>query len=190
MKKERTDAQINKAKVAKSIIQEPLKTERQIAQETWLGKTTVHEHLKEIVKQQRYIELIEEKERKTRIISNDFKKEISDERLSKYIEKCGSKIKAMELLNNYIDLYIWDMQLTRTIKTNTRYEVLSRSNFKCQACWNKPNKDNDVVLHIDHILPFSKWWSNEINNLQVLCSDCNLSKKDFFNIDHNINENR
>lgn len=46
--KSRVDAQINKGKIARDLLKNPLKTQRQIAQETWLGKTTVQQHLKEM----------------------------------------------------------------------------------------------------------------------------------------------
>jgi len=54
-----------------------------------------------------------------------------------------------------------------------RYDVFKRFGFKCLAC----NATN-VELHIDHIVPVSKDRSKafEIENLQVLCRDCNLSK--------------
>lgn len=51
-------------------------------------------------------------------------------------------------------------------------EVLSRDNNTCQNCGSK--KD----LQIDHITPISRGGSNEKSNLQVLCRDCNLSKRD------------
>lgn len=74
---------------------------------------------------------------------------------------------------------------TRSIDSDSRYTVLFRANFRCQACGAKPSNDNDVTLHIDHITPFSWGGSNDPSNLQVLCSDCNISKSNFYNIDHN-----
>ena len=56
----------------------------------------------------------------------------------------------------------------RHINDNTRYAVLERSGFKCQCCGSKPQRDNDVVLHIDHIIPCSLGGSDKIDNLQVL----------------------
>lgn len=67
----------------------------------------------------------------------------------------------------------------------TRYSILHRSGFKCQACGAKPHKDNNVQLNIDHIVPVSWGGSNDSENLQVLCFDCNVSKGNRFMFDHN-----
>ena len=75
----------------------------------------------------------------------------------------------------------------RKINDNTRYAVLERAGFKCQCCGIRPLKDNDVILHIDHIIPRSLGGSDSIDNLQVLCDKCNLSKQNRFIINHNIN---
>lgn len=75
----------------------------------------------------------------------------------------------------------------RKISDTTRYAVLERAGFKCQCCGTKPLKDNDVVLHIDHIIPHSLGGNDDVNNLQVLCDKCNLSKQNRFVVNHNIN---
>ena len=59
-----------------------------------------------------------------------------------------------------------------------RFEVLKRDNFKCCACGASPAKDPAVELHIDHIIPWSKGGETEAENLQTLCSVCNLGKSD------------
>ena len=75
----------------------------------------------------------------------------------------------------------------RNIKDTTRYSVLERAGFKCQCCGIKPLKNNDVILHIDHIIPHSLGGSDNIDNLQVLCDKCNISKRNKFIINHNVN---
>lgn len=66
----------------------------------------------------------------------------------------------------------------RSINTRLRFIVLQRDNFKCCACGASPAKDPAVVLHVDHIKPWSKGGETEIDNLQTLCSKCNLGKSD------------
>lgn len=65
---------------------------------------------------------------------------------------------------------------SRNINTRLRFKVLSRDNFKCCACGASPAKDTAVKLHVDHIIPWSKGGETVINNLQTLCSKCNLGK--------------
>ena len=65
---------------------------------------------------------------------------------------------------------------SRTISDKLRYQVLKRDNFKCCACGASPAKDPSVELHIDHIVPWSKGGENTAENLQTLCSKCNLGK--------------
>ena len=67
---------------------------------------------------------------------------------------------------------------SRTISDKLRYQVLKRDNFKCCACGASPAKDPSVELHIDHIVPYSKGGETAIDNLQTLCSKCNLGKSD------------
>ena len=65
---------------------------------------------------------------------------------------------------------------TRTITVRLRFMVLKRDNFKCCTCGASPAKDPSVELHIDHIIPWSKGGETTIDNLQTLCSKCNLGK--------------
>lgn len=72
-----------------------------------------------------------------------------------------------------------------TLSKTSRYAILHRAGFKCQACGDKPTTKNAVTLHIDHITPYSLGGSNSDNNLQVLCLQCNTSKGNRFSVDHN-----
>jgi hypothetical protein len=60
--------------------------------------------------------------------------------------------------------------------TKLRYQMIKDAGGSCQACGARAG--NDVVLHIDHIKPYSKYpeLGNDPNNLQVLCEQCNLGK--------------
>ncbi|MGI6701138.1 MAG: homing endonuclease associated repeat-containing protein [Christensenellales bacterium] len=67
---------------------------------------------------------------------------------------------------------------SRTINLRLRFLIFSRDNFKCCACGASPAKDPSVELHIDHIIPWAKGGETVIDNLQTLCSKCNLGKGD------------
>lgn len=57
-----------------------------------------------------------------------------------------------------------------------RYDVLKRDNFKCVICGKSPSTTPNIELHIDHIIPYSLGGETTIDNLQTLCSECNLGK--------------
>ena len=57
-----------------------------------------------------------------------------------------------------------------------RYRVLQRDYFTCKQCGASPAKNPNVVLHIDHIILWSKNGEAVLENLQTFCSDCNLGK--------------
>lgn len=67
---------------------------------------------------------------------------------------------------------------SRNVNARLRFRVMQRDNFKCCICGASPAKDPSVELHIDHIIPWSKGGETTIDNLQTLCSKCNLGKSD------------
>ena len=64
----------------------------------------------------------------------------------------------------------------RNINLRLRWKILKRDNFSCNKCGNSPAKNPNVELHVDHIIPWSKGGETVIENLETLCSDCNLGK--------------
>lgn len=57
-----------------------------------------------------------------------------------------------------------------------RYQVLSRDKSTCQMCGRSVS--DGVKLEIDHIIPVSRGGKTSLDNLQVLCYDCNRGKRD------------
>jgi len=62
---------------------------------------------------------------------------------------------------------------TRVIPSSVKVEVWKRDKGHCMVCGSADN------LHFDHIIPYSKGGSSlTAANIQLLCSRCNISKKD------------
>mgnify|MGYP000860775303 CR=1 FL=1 len=90
----------------------------------------------------------------------------------------SNNIKEQIYENTDIDDFPFYHKTKREINLRMRFCVLKRDNFKCCACGASPAKDPAVKLHVDHIIPWSKGGETVINNLQTLCSRCNLGKSD------------
>jgi ATP adenylyltransferase len=85
-----------------------------------------------------------------------------EKRIAEFLEKRG--------------IEIWGGLLEMDpVPSTVRYDVLKRDR-KCVLCGAIPSADNDVHLHVDHVTPRSKGGSNDFENLQTLCSECNLGK--------------
>ena len=140
-----------------------------------------------------YSQLIREKQKaiikNTSKINSDLISKIDkykneNETIIEFIENAILKSLPKEVLSRE---ELKEINRRRKISDTTRYAVLERAGFKCQCCGSKPLKNNDVILHIDHIIPHSLGGSDNVDNLQVLCDKCNLSKQNRFIINHNIN---
>ncbi|MBI5047588.1 MAG: HNH endonuclease [Deltaproteobacteria bacterium] len=64
----------------------------------------------------------------------------------------------------------------RDINLRLRFLVMRRDNFKCVNDGRSPATHIGITLHVDHIIPWSKNGETVLENLQTLCSDCNLGK--------------
>ena len=62
------------------------------------------------------------------------------------------------------------------IPAQLRFRVLSRDHFRCQYCGR--SQAEGAVLHLDHVVPFSKGGPTTEDNLITACMDCNLGKTD------------
>jgi len=55
-----------------------------------------------------------------------------------------------------------------------RWQVFQRDKWKCVSCGR--SAANDVILHVDHIVPRSKGGKHDLDNYQTLCHICNIGK--------------
>ena len=72
-------------------------------------------------------------------------------------------------IENFYETWAWK---------DIRYQAIKKHGRRCMNCVQSPNKENKVVLHVDHIKPVRKYpeLALNIDNLQVLCNDCNQGK--------------
>lgn len=59
-----------------------------------------------------------------------------------------------------------------------RFLVLERDNRRCVMCGVSAN--DGAVLEVDHIRPVARGGSDDLDNLQTLCFDCNRGKSDSY----------
>ena len=62
-----------------------------------------------------------------------------------------------------------------TINQKVVNNLLEQQEHKCKICGCDLRK---VIMHLDHIIPISKWGIHSITNVQRLCKTCNLKKSD------------
>ena len=62
--------------------------------------------------------------------------------------------------------------MRRFFNKRMRKILLILAGNKCQIC----KKKLDKSFHADHVVPYSKNGSTNLNNAQALCAECNLKK--------------
>lgn len=64
----------------------------------------------------------------------------------------------------------------RDIPLGLRYLVLLRDGNRCPLCGRSPQSEPPAEVHIDHIQPWALGGETVLENLRVLCRECNLGK--------------
>ena len=57
-----------------------------------------------------------------------------------------------------------------------REYIKKRDRYTCQLCGNTTQREPNLLLEIDHIIPIARGGLTEENNLQTLCWKCNRAK--------------
>jgi hypothetical protein len=66
----------------------------------------------------------------------------------------------------------------RTPGWRLRHQVFVRDQFKCKYCGRSPATHQGLTLQVDHIIPYPKGGETVLENLQLLCHECNGGKSD------------
>lgn len=64
----------------------------------------------------------------------------------------------------------------RNINWRLRFVVMRRDNFKCKKCGRSPATDPQIILHVDHKKAWANGGETVLENLETLCSKCNIGK--------------
>ena len=113
-------------------------------------------------------------------------------RISKgtYSRHFGTWRKALEEFIEWVNAEsgdtIQDTEVTSTSKRilptprhpslRLRFIVMRRDRFSCRHCGKSPAQEPNVILHVDHIVPWSEGGETSLANIQTLCQSCNLGK--------------
>lgn len=94
--------------------------------------------------------------------------------MEKYCSSCGAvfndlKFKICPYCGGKLDVRYGRQPIPRKL----RHEIFKRDGYRCRECG--ASKD-ETSLEIDHILPVAKGGTNDIDNLQTLCRECNRMK--------------
>ena len=118
----------------------------------------------------------------------EMRKPLSSYDGSTYERRFGTWRKALEEFVNYVNLGTDEKspqeinnahsakRTARQPNLRLRFRVMLRDNFKCQHCGKSPATYQGIVLNVDHIIPWSDGGETTIQNLQTLCTECNLGK--------------
>lgn len=138
--------------------------------------------------------------------TTDIKNGISKYSVNTYLRRFGGWRNALKSFLDYInEEYVFAEKLQKCKENNAnhikgeksnshhltsrdpnlrlKFLVMKRDNFKCCMCGRSPATTVSLELHIDHIVPWSKGGETVMDNLQTLCSDCNLGKSNLSEAD-------
>lgn len=68
----------------------------------------------------------------------------------------------------------------RDVPLGLRFRVLHRDRFKCVLCGDHPARNAGCVLHVDHLIPWSRGGRTRDENLRTLCATCNVGRGNRF----------
>jgi 5-methylcytosine-specific restriction endonuclease McrA len=133
-------------------------------------------------------------------VGSDMRKPLSEYSVDGYADRFGTWRKALEAFVEYVNrevpssttdsdphtqcVELQPIQIpevprkSRYISWRLRFLVMRRDGFRCCNCGRSPAMEPGIILHIDHNKAWSKDGPTTYDNLQTLCSVCNIGKSD------------
>lgn len=97
-----------------------------------------------------------------------------DHIMEKYCKSCGRVFNDLKFkLCPFCGAELNTRHGRQHIPRKLRHEVFKRDGYRCRECG--ASKD-ETSLEIDHIVPVARGGTNDIDNLQTLCRECNRMK--------------
>lgn len=97
-----------------------------------------------------------------------------------FIKWIGSEKMSVEDKTNIdiLDIKVKGHKTKRAINDRLRWVIIKRDNFKCKKCGRSPATDPTIILHVDHKIAWANGGETVLENLETLCSKCNIGKSD------------
>lgn len=119
----------------------------------------------------------------------DFKTVYFPKYIFKYVSSGGNASLQCEIvmdidnLNKFINYLSENIKFKKSVKgqrtlmtSSLRKQILARDGYVCQYCGASLQKEPNLLLEVDHIIPVSKGGITTVDNLQTLCWRCNRKK--------------
>ena len=96
-------------------------------------------------------------------------------RFISYINKEG-KFSSVKTTKKLSSKSVTKHKTKRDINWRLRFIVMRRDNFKCTKCGRSPATNPEIILHVDHKKAWANGGETVFENLETLCSKCNIGK--------------
>lgn len=119
----------------------------------------------------------------------DFKTIYFPKYIFKYVSSGGNAslqcdiVMDIDNLNGFINYLSENIKFKKSVEgqralmtSNLRKQILARDGYVCQYCGASLEKEPNLLLEVDHIIPISKGGMTTVDNLQTLCWRCNRKK--------------
>ena len=96
--------------------------------------------------------------------------------MEKYCPRCRQKRNSRSNFCDICGTTLEEREGRIKLPYGMKEKIFRRDGYRCRMCG--ASRDNGIELTIDHIIPIADGGTNDIDNLQTLCRECNENKSD------------